>query len=465
MPKKRVFNFKQVEGQSSSGSAAGSRQDGGAGSESTATVNERLSALRNVETPEGLQKKRELAASVNQPSVPPELRSILGVPESAPPKPKIGARLRERMRTPGPAAPKSWLATRSPWEPTLSVRRGQGAKGKLNPVKDVERQRPKQFMRFDRLLSLNGPAIDERPPRLLHLALQRLAEQWEMFDSEDYVALAELSLQLRLRLLSYLAYFGPPIDVNALDALTHGDAMIERLDLGGLAGHGPLTIKRIARLLEHDRIAAMTDQSNEVAESWEAEDGSAPAIGATISLPRVAGLTHLCLSHPPPTASWRDLLSLAKHAPQITHLSLAYWPRPTLTPNLTAATISTKHAPDIQAGGSHHYSMIDKDLNEPAAILRQLSASLLRVQWLDLEGCAEWVPALAVLCRADPLLDVSGSNSADSDAWSRTPPVLTIFSSTWSNLTYIRCFQGWLPSYIGLSKYQPGHSHCNARSA
>ncbi|KAK0279709.1 hypothetical protein LTR91_014465 [Friedmanniomyces endolithicus] len=401
MPKKRTHNFKHLQ---SSSTATASRQYGASGPSDSPSVNERLSALRQIETPEGLQKKRDLADSVNQPSVPPELRGILGVLESEPPKPKPGVRMREMRRTPGPAPPKSWLGYRSEWWSTLV------------------------------------------PCGLLHLTLKRLAEQWDLFDEVDFPALVDVPLRLRLRLLSYMGFYGPLIDTTDVQALTSGDEPITHLDLAGLAGHGALTTKRLVRLFEASANTT-TNASDAIADSWDAEETLESILTPSLTAPRFNTLTHLSLSNPPPTASWRDLLALSKSVSRLTHLSLAYWPRPTLTPNLTTATVSSRHSPEVRAGGSHYYSTLDNDYAEAAALLRQLSHHLLCMKWLDLEGCADWVPALGTLnagAHSDvPHDDASGWSPANS-------PVITIFAHTWKNLTYIRCAQGWLPSLTGL---------------
>lgn len=446
MPKKkRTQNLKQFQGSSStSHSAAG--QDGG--DSPTATVNERLEDLRKAESLEAAQKKRELAELVSQRSVPPELRGILGFQESAPPKAKAGIRVRdrERMRTPGPAPPKSWLYRSEASTPILTTRGGK-RKGKKAVSATQERNRPDQHLRFARLLGTDGS-----PPGLQHLTLKRLAEQWDLLDEDDLPALIDIPLRLRLRLLSYLGCYGPPIDAVALRALTQGDDPLVYLDLGGLAGHAPLTMRRLLRVVEPAKqLTATSAQIDDLLDSWDVEESLHAALAWQPSLSRFSGLTHLCLSHPPPTASWRDLLSLSKHVPKLTHLSLAHWPRPTLTPHLTTVTISSQHSPDIRAGGSHYYSDLDEDFAEPASLLRQLSGNLLCLQWLDLEGCAEWVPALATLAAAAPLTTNEEARDADNDPWSGiNPTIMTIFTDTWRNMIYIGCAQGWLPSSAGI---------------
>lgn len=439
MPKKRTFQLKQFHGSSSSSTRPSAGQDGG--DSPTSSVNERLSQLRVADSIDAAQRKRELAELVSQKSVPPELRRVLNIPDSAPPRPKVGTRVRfdrARMRTPGPAAPKSWLGFQPEWETTMAVRNMGKRKGKrtVKPVR--ERNRPVEVMRFPRMLGQ-----EERPRGLLHLTLKRLAEQWDLLDEEDFPALGDIPLRLRLRLLSYLGVHGPPIDVTAFKALTQGADPLSILDLGGLGGHAPLTLRKFARVLEPETWAATASSADKVLDSWDAEETLEDALTSQTTTSRYGSLTHLSLSHPPPAASWKDLMSIAKHLPQLTHLSLAYWPRPTLTPHLATATVSSGNSPEVRAGGTHMYSGLDQDFSEAASLLRQLSSHLLCLQWLDLEGCAEWMPALAAL--ASPTSQPQPQQLQNSDDWGAKPSVMTIFTDTWKNVSYINCSQGWTP--------------------
>jgi len=439
MPKKRALKLRQFEGSSSSSHRPSAGQDGG--DSPTSSVNERLSQLRVANSLDATQRKREIAELVAQRSVPPELRGILNIPESAPPKPKVGIRVRdrERMRTPGPAAPKSWMGYTHPWQSTLTARGGK-RKGKKSVVVASEHNRPGELLRFARMIGTG-----EKPFGLVHLTLKKLAEQWDFLDEEDFPALIDIPLRLRLKLLSYLGIYGPPIDAAGLRALTQGTELLTILDLGGLAGHAPLTLRKIIRVLE--RPACTTISVDEVLESWDVEDTLEAALAAP-PVSRFANLTHLSLSHPPSTVLWQDLLSLSKHIPQVTHLSLAYWPRPTLTPHLATTTVSSQYSPEVRAGGTHYYSGMDQDFHEAASLLRQLSCTLLCLQWLDLEGCAEWMPALATLAAAAPLTltEAEEVRPAPSDDWHNVrPAVMTIFTDTWKNLNYINCSQACLP--------------------
>lgn len=132
-----------------------------------------------------------------------------------------------------------------------------------------------------------------------------------------------------------------------------------------------------------------------VAESWEDEDSDTPAapLSAPLRCPRFPQLTRLSLANPGPRASWAHLLELAPHLSRLTHLSLAYWPTPTTTPNAATTSMVSRHAGPVDFGGSSVYSALDDDWGEAANILRRVSNATYCLRWLDLEGCT-WVAAL-----------------------------------------------------------------------
>ena len=465
MPRKRHFNFKPLQGQGSTNPSSSPSQN--ANQSNSPSVNERLSELRRLEGKDAAAKKRQLADSVNQRSVPPDAQRILGVSESAPPKPRRGhldARTRERERgrlrgTPGPAPPRSWVkgggAGDGAWGGSLVVRRKGGVKAKAN---EFERDRPRELLRFARLVgTVDGGSIDGKPSSLSHLALKTVASLWDAFDEDDYPALAEIPLRLRLRLLSYIVHYGPPIDAAALRALLQGSDGVSHLDLAGLIGHRGLSLRKIQKYLEQDQESIPRPSEEIVADSWDAEETLESSLQSSLAQHRFSHLTHLSLSHPGPSgASWKDLLSLSKHIPQLTHLSLAYWPRPTLTPNLSTSTVSTPNRQNVSAGGSHYYSALDSDMEEPASLIRQLSANLLCLQWLDLEGCNAWLPALLRLAAELAPEDRASHDRLvrwmdGGERWEIAPPKwYSIFLSNWKNLSYIRCAQASLPKLRGL---------------
>ncbi|KAJ8603940.1 hypothetical protein MRB53_042007 [Persea americana] len=456
MPKKRSYNFKALQG-------ASSTQNGHARAEnatqnSRPSVNERLEELRQQQTAAAAQRKRELAELVNQKSVPPLLRGILGVPESAPPKPKPGATGGRRTRgvraTPGPAPPQSWLqaSQKDDWGLKLTLR----PRGRRFSAPSTERSgvrhsdRIPLLNRFARLTALVEPNGDTAPPRLFHLALRTAAQQWSLFDEADYPMLAELPARLRVQLISYIAYYGPTIDLHALEALTAGEDEIQSLDLAGLIGHGSLTISQLIKTFKADADVLRSPEVSRVAESWDQAGGESLALVPGLVKPQFSQLTHLSLADHPSGGNWKALLALSRYTPLLTHLSLARWSRPTLTPNLIKTTVSSKLGLDVAAGGSHYYSELDQDFREPWSILRQLSNNLLCLQWLDLEGCTDWVPGLAYRSSSSPNASVLNSDE-QADCWARQAWISNPFVDTWKNVEYVRCGQGWLPTLTGLA--------------
>lgn len=441
MPKKHTNNFKQLQGSSSPSTKLNASSKN---AETTSTVNERLSELRRADGADAVAKKRDMAELVAQRSVPPHLRGILGVPESAPPRAR-GVVRTPRFRTPGPAPPKSWLdGGRSSWLSTLTLRSGK-RKSRQSTKPAAERRKPSHLFRFAESTGLKSSEDGLPGARsLAHLTLKTIAESWELLDEEVFPALAEFPLQMRLRLIEYISFYGPAISVEAFKALTQGTEDVSHLDLAGLVGCSSLTLPRLSRQFRPEQPKLDTTSNTIITESWDEETTLEEFLVASSSTSRFSHLTHLCLSHPPPDILWRNLLPLTKQTPQLTHLSLAYWPKPTLTPNLATATVSSHHSLDVTAGGSHFYSDLDQDIGEAASLLKQLSSGLLRLQWLDLEGCTSWVPALAALAP-------STSSVSDDNEWTSSLPVaVAVFTDTWRNLNYINAAQGWLPTHAGV---------------
>lgn len=454
MPKKRTHNFKPYTTTATPSSP--NPNPSPSSNAHTPSVNEKLSALRLEETPETAAKKRALAETVNQKSVHPSVRSLLGQAETAPPKPKAGVRVRDRdrFRTPGPAAPRSWVSGAGSGDLSdmagLSGGRRRGFLGRKRGEVD-RRRRPREVQRFGQLVGLVEGEGDGAPS-LSHLTIKLLARNWEMLSEEDYPALIELPLHLRLQLLSYLGFYGPTIDTKAFQALVQGEEAIHTLDLAGLICHDPLTLRRLTKYFrecrDSDDADAQLRTEAAVADSWDAEDTTSVSLSSLQPTPKFSALTHLSLSHPPKTASWSDLLAFSKLVPQLTHLSLAYWPRPTLTPNLATTTVSNKHGADVNAGGSHFYSRMDSDMAEPHVLLRRLSANLLSLRWLDLEGCEEWVQVFAVGHHGIPARADRSVAGTEVDEWADVDRSgKRTCHDNWRALTYLNCGQGWFPDF------------------
>lgn len=160
------------------------------------------------------------------------------------------------------------------------------------------------------------------------------------------------------------------------------------LNLSGSVGRS-ITIRELTNTLFPPELKSSAET---VQESWDAAD--------TPSLPRqlLPNLTHLSLAISPsesPTVSWKQLLALADKLHTLTHLSLAYWPEPSLTPNAKLTTVVDAQGQAYQHGGTGPYShTFDDDWPEAVILLRKLSKSLYRLEYLDLTGCGHWFAAL-----------------------------------------------------------------------
>lgn len=176
---------------------------------------------------------------------------------------------------------------------------------------------------------------------LLHLSLTSIARMLDFEPLNDRPELLYLPSNLRQHLLSYLAAYrtkGVRLDELQLlfDGWNHPDGLFEssrvrHLDLSSSIGSN-LT-------------------SNQLKKS------SAERVSF-----HFASLTHLCLAYPGPGISWPSFLSFAVQVPWPTHLSLAYWPSPSI-------------------------STMNSDLS-------RLSNSLTNLQYLDVEGCTDWITLL-----------------------------------------------------------------------
>ncbi|CAK7215803.1 hypothetical protein SCUCBS95973_002601 [Sporothrix curviconia] len=161
----------------------------------------------------------------------------------------------------------------------------------------------------------------------------------------------------------------------------------------------PRTSAARSRYAGHSRPSANggnngNNHETDVLDSWDAPGGL-----ASPQRPLLPNLTHLSLAlapnRSPSSVSWRQLLSFAAHLPMLTHLSLAYWPEPTLTPNAKLATVDSPLGRRFQYGGTGSYShSLDNDWAEAVLLVRKLSKALYGLEYLDLTGCASWLPAL-----------------------------------------------------------------------
>ncbi|KAF2823098.1 hypothetical protein CC86DRAFT_385244 [Ophiobolus disseminans] len=438
------------------------------------TVNQRIAQLRREQAPRATAEQRnEINSLVSSRTVPPDLRRILHIPEINAPKPKAGSRLRTRglggaRPPPGPAAPTSWLRT-SRYAPT---------KGQIPLLHQAEAWKS----RFGHLATTTEKDFKHLfPPSrsLQHLCLRTFAEHWVELSVYEQHHIPTLPVRTREALLSYLALYGDEdcLDFDSFKILfqnvgdtTHGWEDVHFLDLTGLLNEG-FTINDLAKCLKRvlpqiieefellsickgSSMSKAKVKATVIADSWEEEaddvENSLEVLPAQLVTPHFSNLSRLSLAHAGECASWADLLRLSPNLNKITHLSLAYWPRPTLTPNSVTATMVAPHA-RVALGGTSYYADLDDDWHEPANILRRFSANTYSLLWLDLESCS-WLPALmynggrdgpdGIEARPAPALAVR----PDEDAWGTQAVDGPDWNDSWRRVTYLNFFQGWIPS-------------------
>lgn len=541
MPKKYQPNFSNYTKHGTVGSSTS--LNAGPKSPSTRSVNERLEQLRREQAPRPSKEKwNDLSTIATAKTVPPHLRHILALPETTPVRPRRGLggaagrtygqpRRVADPRVAGPPPPSSWVeasmhapaGTRAKARREMKLRLRERAEGKVNAAK--LRCRPNTLSSLSRLPDTPHPL--PVPGSLKHYALKALAENWDWLADYEANNLATLPIYLKSSLLTYLSLYGPDDDISlaslkilfltesALPGAT-GSSGLRQLDLSSLLNHqltsqqmfrymtqtpdsvplnGPMSQLRldgshdgeqpINNLHESTRNAVVgvniEDSSGDEPDSWEdllGSDIDSPPL--PIALTRFASLTRLSLAHAGAYASWSTLLSFAPHLNKITHLSLAGWPAPTMTPNSRTTFVQARHA-EINLGGSHIYSVIDDDWDEAANILRRLSKETYSLQWLDLEGCADWLPALTwegmsgstpdrwvdrAFGRARtgvpqvvaPVADISFDQMETANTRNTGPD----WNGTWSQVTYVNIAQGSMPQNVtALRRLPAGRIGCD----
>ncbi|KAJ9666175.1 hypothetical protein H2201_003608 [Coniosporium apollinis] len=490
MPKKHHQSFSKPASTYVHPSLGGSKPQAQATTPPTRTVNERLSQLRHEENAKnGPEKVRDsILDQLSQRSVPPHLRHILNLPETAPPQPKPGVRVRRRG-PPGPAPPKSWLESSihapAHTRPQAEKRRATAA----GPLQNT-RWRPRGFSTLCALD--NGSQSLPRPRSLVHQTLKTIARNWDFLVEYEQHYLATLPVSLKSSLLSYLSVYGPEegINISSLKVLfltelelsgATGSTELMSLDLSGLIGP-KLALHELLKYFKSPATEAAAHQPEkgplqtststdgagygmertkpayDMIDSWEEEleaETQAVTVSRAIHMTRFPNLTRLSLSHPT-SASWNHLLSLSAQLGPLTHLSLAYWPTPSRTPNSLTTSIVSKHRSPISMGATSFYSAMDNDWAEAAHILRCLSSNTYCLQWLDLEGC-DWLPALSWASCTEPWsrTDVSKVSGRE-DSWSASDAPLGIdWNGSWRDLTFVNVSQGWIPRNVRAIRSMP----------
>ena len=353
----------------------------------TPTVNDLISSLRRSQiTPE----QSAGAGTVMAPSLPPQIQRILSLPETPPPRSR-GREARRlfdengRPRPAGPAPPKSWLKKAK----VTRAGAGDSRQGRLYP--ETINHLPEISSQFETRIKSTG----NKSRSLMNVCLRRMAMDWDFIAEWERNNLSSIRTRLRMDLLSNIAVLGldygigyenlkalliPP-EAAGFQDLPDNDGFY-RLDLSGSMGRS-VSFKQLTELVETHR-----ELAEEAEDSWE--------VTVSRSLgPTITHLTHLSLSYPPQDISWPRFLQFAKHVPALTHLSLAHWPVPCMTPNSQNAIVTSPFGKTYQAGGTNFYShTLDNDYREAASIMRRLATILYGLEYIDLTGCTDWAPAL-----------------------------------------------------------------------
>lgn len=320
------------------------------------------------------------------PTLPPNLRHLLSQPETPAPKPRWRNNQLDgnRRQSPaGPAPPNSWVLGNK----CCSVK-GRG--------KDQEKRNcPTHISHLPGLVHENRNGLRE-------LCLRSMARDWDFIQLYEMHNLASLPTWLRISFLSYVAVYGPEGGVGFIGLKNiavfpqlenmasikpdiHNEKFF-RLDLSGAMGHS-ISFKQLTKLI-HSQLPPISMETPDL--TWEDNF----ALSASLS-PPLPYLTHLSLSHPSHDISWPRLLAFINHLPTLTHLSLAYWPVPSTTPNSKTALMVSKNGRISQYGAANFYShTLDFDFSEAMGILRRFADKVPGLEYFDLTGSQAWFEAL-----------------------------------------------------------------------
>lgn len=244
----------------------------------------------------------------------------------------------------------------------------------------------------------------------MDIALRNMALDWEYQRSYNLYYIFNLPDRIRMALIHYInTMFEPGLSLLDLKTILLPQAPEDDAGNEDVAEPPPspsslnegithldlsTSIERSIKLREVSSFLFPTHSAGDgpLLDSWDAPESTA------IPRPLLVNLTHLSLAASPETSSlcsWKQLLAFSSHLPTLTHLSLAYWPVPSLTPNATFAKVVGAQGQTFQYGGRNPYShTLDNDWSEAILVLRKLSKSLYGLEYLDLTGCGPWATAL-----------------------------------------------------------------------
>jgi hypothetical protein len=351
-------------------------------------VNELLAGLRRSSLV-GASSRAEVLQTT--PSVPPAIRHILQLPETLPPRPRRPVRLDSsgRRLPPGPPPPRSGFV-RS--RVVTATEYGAGA--------------CREHEHGGQVVSLPGAYVPGRGS-LVDIALRQLAQDWVFQKSYNRYYLHGLPSRLRSALVKYVGiWHGEGVTVSDLKAILlpppDNDDDHQRdvatfksnnedfyyLDLSGCVGRS-INLTEIISLL----FPQPPDiDPNDVQDSWDVAE---PVAMPAELLPNITHLSLALTASHGTNLSWKQLLVLASKLQTLTHLSLAYWPEPSFTPNAKYSSVVSAQGHTVQYGGTGPYShSLDDDWFEAVGILKTLSRRLYSLEYLDLTGCVAWFSAL-----------------------------------------------------------------------
>lgn len=410
-------------------------------------------------------------------SVHPTLRNVLDIPDSASPRPRPGGRqdggTTRGRRIPGPPPPQSWLM------------QSKYASKDRQPYTDEQRTLQHQSVKLPGAYLPHGRSLQ-------HYVLRDMASDWyerSQYRYFDYPR--QLPLRYRETLLSYISIYAAgderlaaitPLQVlfplsGSENYISQRDEIrdLKRLDLTNALGVW-LPWSALRRMLlvtdvvpyqpvpQPNASTSVRDYAQAVSDSWEdamdvdphppVQQQSTTKSGVPRSLHtlRCSNLRHLSLALDPKavssTVSWSNLLGLVKHLQTLESLSLAYWPLPTYTPaaaatfaTVTSSLLGTRRR--VAYGGTNMYSAQENDWRESAGILRSLSRCLYCLKWLDLTGCAPWLPALVW---GDDTLSLIPNDSFETmcEKAAESLPV-SIWNGHWRSIEWLGLGVGWAP--------------------
>jgi hypothetical protein len=312
----------------------------------------------------------------------------------------------------------------------------------------------KIIYRLERLPGKEFPALSS----FLHALLKSMAMHWAWHVAYDGQFLALLPTHIKVLLLSYVGYYAKDQSLQGLmrglkplfenvesdspEQAVTADREVTHLDLSGAIGRW-MSLKQLSTevLLPKKAVPTRIDAPDSVPSSWdeELEEGADSSSNSRSAIPksiqglRFENLQYLSLAHPnPASVNWNSLIHLLSRLSTITHLSLAHWPVPSVTPHALNASIRhpTHRSLTFSYGGMDSYSAMENNWAESAGILRKLSRVTYCLKWLDLEGCGDWFPAL----------NWEGVGP-QGEAYTTGPE----WNTSWRVIESIRLGPGWLP--------------------